>query len=88
MPGSGWLDGVDGFWGKLLMVPSIAMNNLQAILGFVATDYAAGMIISAVPTMGGAGGGIELALLRGTVKALDFSTWTAFYSSGAAAASS
>lgn len=79
MPGSGWLDIGNGFWGKLLMVPTIVMNNLQTVLGFVATDFAAGMIISAVPSLGGAGGGIEIAFLRGAVKAIDFATWTSFY---------
>ena len=71
-------DYLNQFWNRLTMVPAIVVNNVPAFFGFAATDYAAAMIINALPVVEGGAGMVERAFLMGGVKVVDFATWDAF----------
>ena len=65
------------FVSRLSTTASQLVTRWPLFFAFAATDMVAGMVISVVPILS-MGGGIEMAALRGFVKAVDFETYENF----------
>jgi hypothetical protein len=68
------------FVAKLLSIPQRVVNNVPAFFGFAAANYAALVVLSMIPQVGGVVGMVESAGVYGALKVVDHATWDAFNS--------
>lgn len=58
-------------------IPMRVLANWPAFFGFFGVNYLAGVVLSAVPQLGGTIGVIEAAAVQGAVNVLNHVTWEA-----------
>jgi len=62
-------------WTKVSMIPSLVWSNWPAIISFAIVDYAGGMVLGAIPSVGGTLGRVEGALIGGAAQVINMVTW-------------